>query len=216
MTIGAIITGDIVDSTKLTSEERDCLIQNLKSIPSLVSSLVELEMEIFRGDGFQISVPCVGMSLRIALIIRAFLRSRKDVRRNQQLDARLALGIGSIDYKSDTLATSDGEAFRLSGRLLDEMRSSRLEIITPWTQFNDEFSLVTAFADDVVTSWTKSQSKIILSSLVSEKGHQEIAEEIGVSRQNIDKSLRASKEDLILRYIKRFEKVISIKTGEIC
>ena len=207
MKIGAIITGDIIHSTKFTAEIRKIMLNNLQLIPEVLSPVQKVSIEIFRGDSFQLGISDAVSSLRCALAIRAWLRSHKMLE-SKVLDARLAIGIGTLDYESNTLSTSDGEAYRLSGRLLDKMNKSRLEISTPWQEVNEELKLTTAFADDIVSSWSHNQSKIILRSLIESKNHVELSHELGISRQMVDKSLKASKEELIKAYIKRFEKLI--------
>lgn len=214
MKIGAIITGDIVDSTKLSLAGRKIMLGELQSLPEILSTVEKIKFEIFRGDSFQIGIPDAKKSLKAALVVRAFLRSRRMGDSKMLLDARLALGIGTLDYEADTLSTSDGEAYRLSGRLLDNMNKSRLEISTPWSSVNEELKLSTAFADDIISAWTQNQSKIVLMSLLTSQTHYEIARVLGVSRQMVDKSLRASKEELIDAYIKRFEELITDRTQE--
>ncbi len=186
----------------------------LQSIPSVVSIIEEVGMDIFRGDGFQIRISDASKAINIALAIRAYLRSNVVGSGDGALDARLAVGIGTLDFESDRLSTSDGEAYRLSGRLLDRMDRARLEVSTPWQSVNEELELTTAFADDIISSWTPSQSKIILLSLLTNKNHPELSQELGVTRQTVDKSLRASKEELIKAYIRRFEKIINDKIRE--
>lgn len=208
MKSGAIITGDIVNSTKLTVEEREIMLNNLHLIPEVLSPVQKVSIEIFRGDSFQIGIYDAASALRSALAIRAWLRCHK-VHRSKVMDARLAIGVGTLDYESEALSTSDGEAYRLSGRLLDDMNRSRLEIRTPWDEVNEELKLSTAFADDIVSSWSQNQSKIILRSLITSKNHVELSQELGVSRQMVDKSLKASKDELIEAYIKRYEKLIT-------
>lgn len=211
MKLGAIITGDIVDSTKLTLEEREVMLSSLKAIPEVLNPLqTDLSIEIFRGDGFQIGVANVVSALTAAIVVRAWLKSiplGKHI-----LDARLAVGIGNINFSSDSLSTSDGEAFQLSGRLLDGMRKSRLEIETPWNSVNDELRLSTAFADDIISSWSRRQCETIIPSLLTTKSHSEIAQTMSVSRQMVDKALKAAKEDLITSYIKRYQKLITEHT----
>lgn len=210
----AIITGDIVDSTKLNLAERDVMINALKAIPEMLNQISQVSMEIFRGDSFQIQLPDAAMSAKAAIAIRAWLRSQSAISAKSPLDARLAIGIGGADFQSDSLSTSDGEAYRLSGRLLDKMQKSRLEIATPWSKVNDELKLATAFVDDIVSSWTQNQSKIMLLFLQTSKSHSELAQELDISRQMVDKSLKASKEDLIESYIIRFEQLINEQTDK--
>lgn len=208
MRSGAIITGDIINSTKLTVEGREIMLKSLQLIPKVLSSVQNVSIEIFRGDSFQLGISKAESAVRCALAIRALLRSHK-VSDSNVLDARLAIGVGTLDYESDALSTSDGEAYRLSGRLLDDMNKSRLEIRTPWHEVNEELKLSTAFVDDIVSSWSQNQSKIILRSLISLKTHVELSQELEISRQMVDKSLKASKEELIEAYIERYETLIN-------
>lgn len=208
----AIITGDIVDSTKLNLAERDIMINALRAIPEILNPISQVTMEIFRGDSFQIQILDAVKAAKAAIAIRAWLRSQNAGAAKNPMDARLAIGIGSADFQSDSLSTSDGEAYRLSGRLLDRMQKSRLEVATPWSKVNDELKLATAFVDDIVSSWTQNQSKIMLLFLQTSKSHSELAQELDISRQMVDKSLKASKEDLIESYINRFEQLINEHT----
>ena len=97
MRSGAIITGDIVDSTKLTVEGRELMLRNLQIIPEILSPVQNVSMEIFRGDSFQLGISKAETALRCALAIRALLRSNK-VYGYKVLDARIAIGIGTLDY----------------------------------------------------------------------------------------------------------------------
>ncbi|MDE5791799.1 MAG: SatD family protein [Muribaculaceae bacterium] len=209
MKLGAIITGDIIHSTQLTMEDRVYMIEQLEHLPQILNSVDKVTFEIFRGDSFQISISKARSALRCALATRAWLRSHRMESTNQVLDARIALGVGTLDYQSDSLSTSDGEAYRLSGRTLDNMTKSRLEVRTPWHDVNEELKLLTAFADDIVSSWSQNQSKIILMSLVENKSHVELSQELKISRQMVDKSLKASKEELIEAYIHRYEHLLN-------
>lgn len=205
----AVITGDVVSSTSYRPDERDEMLAALRALPCVLAPIEEVRFEMFRGDGFQIGITNAIYSARIAIAIRSYLRSHKIDSR--QLDARIALGIGSVEYVSEALSTCDGSAFRNSGRLLDQMRERRLEISTPWTDVDDELTLSTAFVDDIISSWTANQSKVELEALLTQKTHAEIAQGLNISRQMVDKSLRASKENLIKEYIKRFETLIAQK-----
>lgn len=208
MKIGAIITGDIVDSTKMVAKERDTMLHMLQSMPKTLSRLTKIDLEIFRGDSFQIKIDNPVDSLTAALTIRAHIRSYKFAEHNRQWDARLAIGIGTVEYENGSLATSDGEAYRASGRGLDSIGKNRLTIETPWEDVNKELRVSTAFADDIITSWTQSQSRVMFQSLTADLSHAEIGDILGISRQMVDKALRAGKEDLMNLYLNRFAELI--------
>lgn len=213
MKIGAIITGDIVDSTKMAAEERNSMLLMLQSLPELLSTFTKIDLEIFRGDSFQIRVWDPIDSLKVALAIRAHIRSFKFAEHNRQWDARMAIGVGTVEFENGAIATSDGEAYRSSGRGLDSIGKYRLTIKTPWKEVNKELQVSTAFADDIISGWTQSQSRVMFHSLTTSLTHAEIGSVLGITRQMVDKALRAGKEDLMNLYINRFEELIKERLG---
>lgn len=213
MKIGAIITGDIVDSTNMIGEERNSMLRMLQSLPDLLSPFTKIDLEIFRGDSFQIRVWESVDSLKVALAIRSHIRSFKFTELNRQWDARLAIGIGTVEYENGSLATSDGEAYRASGRGLDSIGKNRLTIETPWEEVNKELRVSTAFADDIITGWTQSQSRIMFQSLTTDLSHTEIGDILRISRQMVDKALKAGKKELMNLYINRFKELLKERTG---
>lgn len=209
----AIITGDIVDSTKMTAGERAAMLQLLQSLPVCLSPICKTNIEIFRGDGFQLKITEPNNALQIALAIRAIIRANKFKNNNGQWDVRMAIGIGTLDYETDSLFTSDGEEFRLSGRSLDLIGKSRLIIETPWEEVNKELMVSTLFADDVVSSWTTSQSRIMFEKLVKNQSQEEIGNTLGVTRQMVSKALKAARCHIIHNCIGRFEELVAARTS---
>jgi hypothetical protein len=201
-----IITGDIVNSTEiLKSGHREELLDVLKNTVSEINSACQsddIKMEIYRGDGFQIIVKNFSETLKIALIIRtALIANSKD---NIRWDARIGIGIGEGEYITTSVAESDGEAFHKSGQAFDSLKNSRIAIQTPDSDFNNELFVSTAFADDIITNWTKTQAKIIYLYLIKSLIQKDLAEITGKSPQVISKLFSASKLYLILNYEKRY------------
>lgn len=151
--------------------------------------------------------------MKTALAVRAIIRTNKYAGSNAQWDARIAIGIGSLDYETDTLSTSDGEAYRLSGRGLDSIGKARLAIETPWENANKELKVSTMFADNIVSGWTRSQSEVMFEKLTNDRSQEEIGNRLGISRQMVSKALKAAGEELIRIYIQRFEELINEKTA---
>lgn len=209
MKTGAIITGDIVDSTKMTAEERFSMLQLLQSLPERLYPICKTNIEIFRGDSFQLKITEPSKALQMALAIRAIIRTNKFKVNNAQWDARIAIGIGTLDYETDSLSTSDGEAYRLSGRGLDLIGKSRLLIETPWEDVNEELKVPTLFVDDIVSNWTQNQSRVMFEKLVKDQSQEKIGKIFGASQQTVSKALKAAKDALISVYIKRFKELIN-------
>lgn len=172
MDIYGIITGDIVGFTKLEEEEKDSLVeilhQTINEISSQESRTGTIEFEMFRGDSFQVKVSNAKDTLRIALLIRlALIAAREDFKHSSSReklstwDARLSIGIGSINYVKETINLSDGEAFRYSGRAFDSLkRSYRLIVRTPSEDTNEEFDIECLMADTIIRKLSDKQAKI--------------------------------------------------------
>src|SRR5688572_7677933 len=159
----AVLTGDVIDSTKLSVSERE------KFDKLLHQGLTEIagknNFEIFRGDSFQVLLTNPDQALKTAIQLRCWLRkqhiyeqsqignSKGKIKAKAQpitssykkgiIDARLSIGIGSVSYKSKNIKTSDGEAFQLSGRALDnpKNKNARIMIATPDAALNDHLEV---------------------------------------------------------------------------
>ena len=206
MKIKGVITGDIVKSSKIKAEHKDTLISVINELKTDVSSISNIDIEFFRGDSFQILVKEVENTLLVAILLRAKLRgSQLEIK----CDARISIGIGSVEYINPSVILSDGEAFRSSGRGLDEIgKKKRLVISTPWQTINSELAISTPFADDIISKWTKEQAEIIFISLLTDKTQKAISETLDKTAQNVSKLLNAAKEQLIKPYINRFVELI--------
>ncbi|MCE5226757.1 MAG: SatD family protein [Porphyromonadaceae bacterium] len=209
--MNGIITGDIIDSTSIPIEHRKDLLTAISVISEELQVFSPLKCEIYRGDSFQIVVNRPEMAMLIAILLRAGLKSRIPKGSKQNWDARIAVGIGEMEFISDSILVSDGEAFRLSGREFDELGKRNLAVRTRWEDANEELKISTAFADDIITNWTSSQSLVIYMSLAYQMTQKEIADKLGQSSQNISKLSNVAKEKLIRTYINRCTQIIMNK-----
>ncbi len=206
MTYIAIITGDIVKSSDIQGEEREEILNSIKELPQVLGHLGLDGVEIYRGDSFQMHINKPENAVLIAILTRATLRAK-----NKEWDARVSIGIGTIEYRSDDIVTSDGEAFKNSGREFDNLKKRRLSILTPWIDVNEELSVSTAFADSIINSWTDSQAKAVSISLSEKITQKEIAERLGKKSQTVSNMMASAKEALVSMYVDRYTKIISNK-----
>ena len=99
----SIITGDIIKSRKVKNP--DVWLTTLKTaLNTIVDN--KSNWEIYRGDGFQIEIKEPKESFLIAMYIKACLKTIKG------LDVRLAIGIGTVNFKGEKITESNGEAFQ--------------------------------------------------------------------------------------------------------
>ena len=124
LSYAAVITGDIVKSTRLSQASLDSVYAGIhdatESVRAWAPGLIVSDVNRFRGDGWQVLLGSPRFSLRACLIIRAHLKAR-----SRDFETRAAVGIGAISHlRLDDLAASAGAAFRESGRLLEEMKAS--------------------------------------------------------------------------------------------
>lgn len=207
-----VITADVVGSTQIKIEDRGTL-------PALLNELIreiaqcrpelKLQVDIFRGDSFQVWVEKPECAPLVALLLRAGLRMSALRAGEQQLDARISVGIGDVAYRDATVSQSDGEAFVLSGRGFDQLgKQQRLMVQTPSETVNEELRVETAFVDDIVSNWSALHSKIMYQALLYETSQGELAEKNGTSQQNVRKRLEKAKVKLIRMYLDRVASLI--------
>lgn len=216
MSIVAIITGDIIHSSRLQTAERIQLMERLEQIFEDLEAQSLLDgREIFRGDSFQLMLSNADEALKAALLIKTGLKKNiYEVKEGkQQADARISIGIGEISYQGERLGTSDGEAYRLSGRALDKMKKrNSLTINSIWREVNEEMDVACALSEAIIGRWTQAQSAIIYAYLLNNKTQQVLAKEFNITQGAVSQHLsEAGHMDAIRMFLERFRKVISEK-----
>lgn len=207
--IKGVITGDIIESSAIQIEYRDFLLESIRNIADELSVIAPIKIEFFRGDSFQTVIDSPENAMKIAVLLRAGLKGHTPKGCKKPWDARLSLGVGSISYYADNTVLSDGEAFRYSGRELDEIGKRNLVVKTRWEDVNEELQISTAFADEIISSWSISQSQAVYQALLYNISQKEIAHKFQTSVQNISKLLRAAKLNLVQTFIDRYHYLIS-------
>jgi hypothetical protein len=165
----AVLTGDIVGSSKLTKAARAKLPGLIKRASSETQKafpeLVPLPVDVFRGDSWQLLVSDTARSLRVALYFRACLRSQSE--RGKGLDTRVAIAIGAVDFvPADRVSEGDGEAYRLSGSALEGLAASRyLAVKVAAGQLPAGLDVTVQLLDAVAQGWTGKQAQAVAGAL---------------------------------------------------
>jgi hypothetical protein len=100
----------------------------------------------------------------VGLFFRACLRTAAE--RGRGLDTRLAIAIGTVDFVSDRVSQGDGEAYRISGRALEQMSGKqRLHLVLPGEAGDDALAVVVRLIDVVARGWTGRQALAVCGAL---------------------------------------------------
>ena len=195
--IYAVLTGDIVGSSKLKPAERKELHAALKDTSDKLTEyfrrLVPLQVDIFRGDSWQLLVLDPAQSLRIGLFFRAFLRGKM---KSKRVDTRISIGVGSIDIMpEESISSGDGEAFRSSGEALEALsRTHRMTISFPDQMISNShqsLDVILKLIDALARNWTEKQAHAVSGALL-EYTQEKIAKtwfERGISQQAVAQHL---------------------------
>ena len=96
----AVLTGDIVGSSRLDPAELRALMQRLregaKRFEQAFAGTVVGELDVFSGDGWQMLMPDWKRSLRAAIFMRALAKADMEI----EADTRVAVGWGGVDVTS--------------------------------------------------------------------------------------------------------------------
>lgn len=170
----AVITGDIVRSGRLTSQRfkavQESLHRGSRTLEERFPRDASFPIDVFRGDSWQMLVPDPRDALRVGLFLRAFLRAEGGV------DTRLAIGVGTTDgVVRERVGESRGDAFRVSGELLDKKSPSRMRFRIAGTESwwgEHAIAVVLAVLDVVAARWTSAQGRAICGALFDWKQEQ--------------------------------------------
>jgi hypothetical protein len=196
----AVLTGDIIRSSDLTPEKREQLQLVLTGVFSEAARLTpSFRAEQFRGDSFQAVLdtqPEAGLRVLLLIIARLHLH---------QFGVRIALGLGTVSYESDSILTSDGSAFQASGPALDELkkRNQLLAIAGPSDSFNQEWRVHALTLDYLLSRWTVPQAEAVLGQLQG-LTQEETARRLEIKQPAVQQRLQAVGWPVIEAILERF------------
>jgi hypothetical protein len=204
----AVLTGDIVSSQSLESANQWS--KRLKQVVEKRSGLAKIpRWDVFRGDGFQVELEDPSGAIRMAILIRAGLKSIQP----EDVDARIGIGIGKKGYTGKSVNESNGEAYLFSGAVLDSLknRSHRLEINTPWPVI-DKINIALRLASVIIDDWTSAEAEIAFLKLSEDKTQEELAKKLDISQPAVHKRLSKAHyqelQDLILFFETELNEVL--------
>lgn len=214
----AVLSADLLSSS---SYPKELLEQTIRALNREFRELEKLtvpssEFEIYRGDSFQGVIYAPEEALQFALRIKTAInrlhlnKSESNKAFKREVDLKLAIGIGTYDFKRDSILESNGQAFQFSGRTLDEMKKDnrKLRLKTPSENINDEFNASLFLFDTLSDKWSTASAEVIYYLLKSFK-ETEIASELGISQSAVNQRKKAAGWDAIDVLLQRYKKVIN-------
>ena len=203
MSTCAVLTGDIVNSTKLRAGTEKKLITRLNEI------LHSYKFEFYRGDSFQVYIEEPAKALRIALLCRTAAISSVQHKDIVKSDIRISIGIGHIKGPVTKLVSAKGEAFILSGRLFDELQKTdtRLSIAIEKNEENIGIKVITDYINSLYKDMTAKQAEVIFL-LLKGVTQQHIADTLKKSKSTIYQFTTSGRWNEIERLLQYYENLI--------
>lgn len=196
----AVITADVVNSSLLSEAEKKFF---QEKIEGCTDRGIVLKPRFYRGDSFQLAVkPAV--ALLLALKFRTEIKQWKE-----ENDVRISIGIGEVSQWNDDVLLAGGSAFERSGKNLDNLKETGLNVIiaTGNTELDDELETYCYMADEFIKNQTAVQANLVLQMLEG-ISQIEVAKRLGISQPSVSKSLKAANWKLLERFLKRYERII--------
>ncbi len=196
----AVLTGDIVNSTKLTPSKEKGLVKIIEQ------ALGPYKYEFYRGDSFQALLKQPLDSLRIALLCRTAAISITDT---VKADVRISIGLGEVKGQIKKLGSAKAEAFILSGRAFDELEKTaqRLVIVTANEKANISFQVIADYINSIYNRMTSKQAKVIFE-LLKGNVQQDVVKRLKKSKSTISQHASSGRWAEIEKILNQYELLV--------
>lgn len=212
----ATISADIVRSTSMKTEDLIALRGSLHWLfLNLEKDYRGFWARIVRGDSIECVVPDYRDVLRIAVLIKLFVKMHTSEFECSEMlrryGIRLSIGVAAIKYASKEEDIIDGPAIYMSGRNLDEI-SRKENSMTAFEMANVPKSMsnlldsYVAMVCNLVDSYSAKQSEVIFYKLLGFK-EVEISERLGIYQSSVNTRATNAQWGLLHTAIKDFEAI---------
>ena len=208
----AVLTGDIVNSTKMSNEIYSDVIKCMNALLNEANEKYGAVGEIYRGDEFQIQYPDPVYALKSTLLIKLALHLSSFSPKPIQCTLSLAYGTHNIyDEKPNT---SSGPVFIASGRGLEKTQRGDLSVHFDHKNDQYELNLLSQFLNHLLNRLTKTQAELLYQYIESNFAeHKKLADITGTTRQNISNRLSNIGAFLVRDYMEVINKKIMLLGG---
>ncbi len=224
----SVISGDIVSSTSLTSEDRKFVEEKLKSLLSDLEDEFNVYGRVIKGDYLECVVPNPSEGLQVALAIKSFVKAipiktkayktaDSRIKQFKTHGIRLAIGYGELTrYKPDE-GIIDGEAIYFSGREISgETTYNKERIVIKNTLFfasnkeelNKNFQPLLALLDVLMSKATSRQCEVLYLKLLNNQ-EEGIAKQLGIGQSAVNQHSTSVGWNAIEEAVNYFKFIIS-------
>ncbi len=210
----ATISADIVRSTSMGTAD---LLELRRGLQGLIGDLEEdipgFWARIVRGDSLECVVPDSRDALRIAILLKLFVKMRvADYNCSEMLQRhgiRFSMAVGDLEYANKNEDIIDGPAIYRSGRNLDEIsrkgvRMSIFELDRKPRSLSNLMDSYVALICDLVDSYSAKQAEVVYYKLLGFK-EVEISGRLGIYQSSVNVRATNAQWGLLNRAIKDFE-----------
>lgn len=197
----AVITGDIINSQNTDAE---IWLQKLKNLFSSWAKSPE-NWEIYRGDEFQ-------YKCEIDEVFWKIISIKSLIKTIENMDVRIAVGIGEELLSSEKITESNGTAYVFSGKLLNEIKTNgrTLAIKTTNENIDKDLDILFKWAALDFDNWTAVSAEIINIFAQDNRLNQEqVAQQLNISQSSVSQRLKRANYELVLETDKYFRKKIA-------
>lgn len=225
--MNAAISADIIASTSLTAEDKRSLHHAIESyfddMESLLSGKCDVYCRIVKGDYIECYLSDPRYVLRAALMLKTKVKgltiqaanSDKRIKLFRTYGARIAMGVGDMKLVDKEQGILDGDAIYLSGRKMDEQKTSNKDkIIVKNTLFfcskdlelAQRCSVIAELLDFILNAATPKRCEIMYYRLLG-KNETEVAEWLGVTQSNVNQHSTSTGWNAIDQAVRYFEQI---------
>lgn|SRR6185312_10519083 len=205
ITSGAVLTGDVVNSTQLLPKQERELFGRLMN-----ETLKGHPYEFYRGDSFQAFIDKPEKALQLALACRV-LAIRFSDQTVLTFDIRISIAIGKVTLPISSLGTAKEQPFILSGRRLDTLKKEgrRIAITCGDAKADIAFDIMSSYLDSILRKMTTTQADVIVE-LLNGIPQQQLAGSLGKSKSTISELATAGRWSEIDTLMKQYEQLVKL------
>lgn len=202
----ATVSADIVSSTSLVESDLSRLTTGLKDLLLRIESrFPDCWGRLVKGDSIECVTSCPNDILRIALLLRTYVKSFEPMVAADadfsKIGLRIAIGIGDMRIVSKEKDMLDGEAIYLSGRAMANKRDS-LQILSN----NQEVALevILSLVDAILRDASHNQS-MVLHNMLWLGNQKQVAEVMNIKQSTVSVNLKRVHYEQLEKALKFFE-----------